>query len=66
MMDRRQTLSGVLVLLFVGLGGFFTLASRPRFEMFHTVDVVQLIATGMCFGAALQMLAMFFRGGRSD
>jgi hypothetical protein len=34
--------------------------------MFHAVDVVQLIATGMCFGAALGMLGMFFIGRRSN
>ena len=26
---------------------------RPRFQAFHTVDVLQLLATGMCYGLAL-------------
>ena len=64
MRNRRQLVSGVLVLVSVGLIGFYNVASKPRFETFHAVDVVQLIATGMCFGAALGMLVMFFRGRR--
>jgi hypothetical protein len=58
--------SRVLVLVSVGLIGFYNAASKPRFETFHEVDVVQLIATGMCFGAAVAMLVMFFRGRRSN
>jgi hypothetical protein len=62
MRNRSQTVSSVLVLVSVGLIGLYTVSSKPRFEMFHAVDVVQLIASGMCFGAALSMLVMFFRG----
>jgi hypothetical protein len=65
-MNRRKGVSGVLVLVAVGLIGLYNVASKPRFETFHAVDVVQLIATGMCFGAALGMLVMFFRGRRSN
>ena len=66
MRNRRQVVSGVFVLVSVGLIGLYNVASKPRFETFHAVDVVQLIATGMCFGAALGMLVMFFRGRRSN
>ena len=66
MMNRRQLISAVLVLVSVGLIGLYNVASKPRFETFHAVDVVQLIATGMCFGAALGMLVLFFRGRRSN
>jgi hypothetical protein len=65
MMNRRQVVSGALVLVSVGLIGFYNVASKPRFEAFQAVDVVQLIATGMCLGAALGMLVMF-RGRRSN
>ena len=41
-------------------------ASKPRFETFHAVDVVQLIATGMSLAAALDMLVTCFCGRRSD
>jgi hypothetical protein len=39
-----------------GLIGISTIARNPRFEAFHTVDVLQLIASGMCFGIALMAL----------
>jgi hypothetical protein len=48
----------------IGMIGFFTLTRRPRFELFHTVDVLQLLATGMCFGIALAALLMILRGKR--
>ena len=62
----RRVVSIVLVLVSVGLIGLYNVASKPRFETFHSVDVVQLIATGMCFGAALGMLVMFLRGRISN
>jgi hypothetical protein len=39
-----------------GLIGISTIASNPRFEAFHTVDVLQLITSGMCFGIARMAL----------
>jgi hypothetical protein len=35
--------------------------SRPRFATFRGADVVQLIGTGMCFGAALVSLIFLLR-----
>jgi hypothetical protein len=29
--------------------------------MYHTVDIVQLIASGMCFGAAIYAFVTFLR-----
>jgi len=49
----------------MGLAALSNVAARPRFETFHAVDVVGLIAAGMCFGAAIFTLVMFFRGRRS-
>lgn len=66
MRNRRQVVSSVLVPVSVGLIGLYNVVSKPRFETFHVVDVVQLIATGMCFGAALGILVMFFLGRRSN
>jgi hypothetical protein len=64
MKSRGQVAPGV-VLVTVGLIGLYNVTSKPRFETFHTVDVLQLIVTGMCFGVALGMLIMFFRGRHS-
>lgn len=66
MSARRDRVRRVFMPLFVGLMGLAALsnaASRPRFTAFRTVDVVQLIASGMCFGAAL---VAFVTGRRSS
>lgn len=52
-MPFRRRLPSVAVLIVVGLIGVFSLTTRPRFQMFHTVDVLQLVVSGMCFGVAL-------------
>ena len=59
---RRRRLAKVVIPVFVGLSGLLTLINRPRFQTYHTVDVLQLLATGMCFGIALVWLLMAIRG----
>ena len=54
-----------LFIAFMGLAAFSNMANSSRFAMFHAVDVVRLIASGMCFGAALAALLIFF-GGRGS
>jgi len=46
----------MLVLILIGSIGFVHLSQQARFQAFHTVDVVQLLATGMCYGIALMGL----------
>ena len=55
-MTRRRR---ILVAAVVGTMGLFNVLRLPRFEMYHTVDVLQLVGSGMCFGVAL---ATMFRG----
>jgi len=67
MKNRRRLIPPfVLAPLFVGLIGLFELVRKPRFETFHTVDVLQLLASGMCFGVALAALIAILRGSRTD
>ncbi len=69
MTNPRKVASGIFVpvfLVFMGIINFSYAATRPSFETFRAVDVVLLIAVGMCFGAALVALIMFFRGHRSN
>ena len=66
MANRRKVVPGIFVPMFMGLIALYSVASKPRFETFHAVDVVLLIASGMCFGAALVALVMFFRDHRSN
>ncbi len=58
--------TGVFVPFLIGAGGFFDLTQRPRFATFHTVDVIQLLAAGMCFGIALTGLIEFLRKPRTS
>ena len=37
----------------VGLAGFLRVAGSPSFAMYRTVDVVQLLGSGVCFGATM-------------
>jgi hypothetical protein len=57
----RHVATGVVVPLLIGLGGFFDLTERPQFASFHRVDVVQLLASGICLGIALTGLVEFLR-----
>ncbi len=52
-MADRRTLPSIVVLIVVGAIGIFSLTARPRFQTYRTVDVLQLVASGMCFGVAL-------------
>ena len=63
---RRTSAPRVFVPLFIalmGLAAVSNMANSPRFAMFYAVDVVRLIASGMCFGAAMAALLIFFFGG---
>ena len=69
MTNRRRIPSGIFVpvfLAFMGTMAFSNAASRPGFDTYRPVDVVRLIAVGMCFGAALVVLIMYLRGRRSN
>ena len=53
---RKRMLLQSIAPLFIGAVGISNVASKPRFDAYATVDVVTLIASGMCLGAALIML----------
>jgi len=59
---RRRRFAAIFVPALVGLIGLFSLIGRPRFQTYHTVDVIQLLASGMCFGIALAGMLRIFRG----
>jgi hypothetical protein len=61
-MTARRSVASILGLIVVGCIGLFLLTLRPRFQAYHTVDVLQLVASGMCFGVALARIAMVARG----
>ena len=48
-----MSLNKSFLVLFIGVIGFGNVSRNPRFASFHTVDVLQLLACGMCFGITL-------------
>ena len=57
--------AGVFIPLFFGSIMFFNVVSQPRFEAIRSIDVVRLVASGMCLGVALVSIAVFLRGPRN-
>jgi hypothetical protein len=66
MLKRKALASAVAVPVVIGLIGLMNLMQRSRFASFHTVDVLQLIASGMCFGVALAALLALLRRPRTS
>ena len=64
MMDqpRRRRLASVVFPAVVGLFALLTVIGRPRFQAYHTVDALELVASGLCFGIAFVGLIRLFRG----
>ena len=58
-------IAGVFMPVIIGLAGYFNLMGKPRFVEFHTVDVVQLLATGACFGIAFAVMIAIIRRPRT-
>ena len=66
MNSRKVLTSAIVVPVIVGGIGLINLSHNARFAAFHNVDVLQLIASGMCFGVALSALIGLIRGPRSS
>jgi hypothetical protein len=63
---RKTLVSAVVLPIIIGCVGLTHLMSQPRFQSFHNVDILQLIASGMCFGVALFALILLIRGPRTS
>ena len=64
-MARRGGAAFPVGLIFAGILGILELIERPRYQAYHAVDVVQLVASGMCFGAALVLIVIWSRDKRT-
>lgn len=58
--DRRFFLWPASFAAFYGVSAFFRVSSKPRFETYHTLDVIGLMTAGAGFAVALMMLVQFF------
>ena len=66
MRSSKTLTSAIVVPLIVGIIGLANLSHNPRFDAFHTVDILQLIGSGMCFGVALSALVAVIRAPRNS
>ncbi len=57
---RKGRLFGGMMAAFFGLIAFFSVASSPRFETFHTLDVIRLMTAGAGLGVAFVLVIWFF------
>ena len=53
-----------LMLVIVGVIALTNVARNQRFEAFHTVDVLGLVASGVCFGVAFALILRALRVGQ--
>jgi len=66
-MNNRRVFPRVsIVLALFGVMSLLAMLSSPAYENMRGVDVVRLIGTGMCFGAAIVSLVAYFPGRRSS
>ena len=47
----------------IGLAGISTMMASHRLEHIRSVDTIQLVASGMCFGIAIVMAARSRKAG---
>jgi hypothetical protein len=60
-MRNRKAVVVPLFCAMFGLFAFMQVVSRPRFETYHAVDVVQLMGSGVLLGVALAAAIMRLR-----
>ena len=56
---RRNRLGGAVMAAVFGSIAFSSVASKSRFETFHTLDVIRLMTAGAGFAVALTLLIDF-------
>jgi hypothetical protein len=66
MNDQRRFSRIFFVLIFFGVMNLLHMISSPAWAYFRVVDVVRLIGTGMCFGAAIFSLVVYAQDRRSS
>ena len=66
MTDGRRLGTRALIPLSIGIIALYNVVRQPRFQAIQTVDVVLLVASGMCFGVTLLSIIASFRGSRNS
>ena len=67
-MNNRGKIWVPIFIAFMGFIAFYNVATSPRFAAIRAIDVIRLLAAGMCFGAAIAALVglLFFRDHDSN
>ena len=66
MAARGKFIYPFVIVLVVGISGIFQFLQRPAAHALRTVDIVQLVAAGMCLGVALAWLIAWLRSKSAD
>jgi len=64
MNNRTASLRVFFVLCVFGVMSLLSMLSRPSLAGVRAVDIVHLIGTGMCFGAGIVALGVYFRSNQ--
>lgn len=62
---RRVSVGMAVFAMCIGLVSFSNVAGNPRFETYHTLDVIRLMTAGAGFAIAFVLLIQFFKSPRS-
>jgi len=66
MNKKRKFFRIFFVLIFFGAMNLLHMLSSPTWANIRGVDIVRLIGTGMCFGAAIVSFAAYIQDRRSS
>jgi hypothetical protein len=58
---RKTAVSMIVISVVAGIIGLTTVTGCPRFSGYATVDVLELLASGMCLGIALVAIVRTLR-----
>ena len=64
-MDRRPKSLSIVLPLIVGISGLITVLARPRAAAYASVDIIELVAGGLCLGIALVAIVQWLKGDRA-
>jgi len=62
-MKKRRGFVVVFIPLMFALFSGLNIIGSPRFASYRAVDIVHVLGTGMCLGAAITLFVVFTRGG---
>jgi hypothetical protein len=51
--SKRPPIAAWIIPIAIGFVGLYRVMQSPAYPIYHAVDVVQLLGSGVCFGAAL-------------